>query len=127
MIPALTSHALTSHALLIREHVRQVIQVQKFNPYSPQIPDFNIENKCSKIVIFVIFIICPLWRPSGISQLVSGLYYVTQDTGGNIHIGAKHYSLGRAKVFSNVPTNFGLKTIHFGRGKQFLRPFLFTL
>ena len=102
--------ALTSHALLIRGHIRQFIHVQKFNPYSPQTPVFNIENKCSKIVIFVIFIICPLWRPRGISQLVSGLYYVTQDTGCNIYIGAKLYSLGRAKVFSSVATNFGLKT-----------------
>ena len=67
-------------------------------------------NKSSKIVIFVIFIICPLWRPRGISQLVSGLYYVTRDTGCNIHIGAKLYPLGRAKVFSSVATYFGLKT-----------------
>ena len=103
--------ALTSHALLIGEHVRQFIHVQKFNPYSPQTPVFNIENKFSKIVIFVIFIICPLWHPRGISQLVSGLYYVAQDTGCNIHIGVKHCSLGRAKVFSSVATNFGPKTI----------------
>ena len=106
MIPALTSHA-----LLIRRHVRLFIHVQKFNPYSQQTPVFNIENKCSKIVIFVIFIICSLWRPRGISQLVSGLYYATQDTGCNIHIGAKLNSLGRAKVFSSVATKFGLKTI----------------
>ena len=38
----------------------------------------------------MIFIICPLWRPRGISQLVSGLYYVNRDIGCNIHIGAKH-------------------------------------
>ena len=31
-------------------------------------------------------------------------------TGCNIHIGAKLYSLGRAKAFSSVATNFGLKT-----------------
>ena len=59
---------------------------------------------------FVIFIIWPLWRPRGISQLVCGFYYDTQDTGCNIHIGAKLYSLGRAKVFSSIATNFGLKT-----------------
>ena len=64
-----------------------------------------------KYSFFVIFIICPLWRFRGISQLVSGLYHVTRDTGCNIHIGAKLYSLGRAKVFSSVATNFGLKTI----------------
>ena len=45
----------------------------------------------------------------GISQLVSGLYYVTRVTGCNIHIGAKLYSLGRA----SVATNFGIKTISY--------------
>ena len=43
-------------------------------------------------------------------QLVSGLYYITRDTGCNTQVGAKLYSLGRAKVFSSVATNFGLKT-----------------
>ena len=71
----------------------------------------TLKKKCSKIVIFVIFIICPLWRPRGISKLVSGLYYVTRDTGCNIHIGAKLFSLWRAKVFSSVATNFGPKTM----------------
>ena len=106
MIPALTSHA-----LLIRGHVRQFIHVQKLNPYSPQTPVFNIENKCSKKVIFLDFHNLP-----PLSQLVSGLYYVTQDTGCNIHIGATLYSLGRAKVFSSVATNFGIKTIMNTRG-----------
>ena len=63
------------------------------------------------MVVFVIFIICPLWRPRGISKVVSGLYYITRDTDCNIHIGAKLYSLGRAKVFSSIAINFGLKII----------------
>ena len=74
----------------------------------------------------MIFIICPLWRPRGISQLVSGLYYVTRDTGCNIHIGAKLYSLVRAKVFSSVAINFGLKTINaFLRVQSFLHSEIF--
>ena len=100
-------HVLTSHALLIRRYVRQFIHVYKLNPYSPQTPVFNIEKKKIKIKV----IICPLWRPRDISLLVSVLYYVTGDTGCNIHIGAKLYSLGRVKVFCSVATNFGLKTI----------------
>ena len=56
--------------------------------------------------------------PLGISQLVSGLYYVAQDTGCNIHIGAKLYTLGRAKVFSSVATNFGPKTIKLTQSKD---------
>ena len=59
----------------------------------------------------MIFITCPLWRPRVISQHVSRLCFVTRYTGCNIHIGAKLYSSGRAKVFFSVATNFGLKTI----------------
>ena len=101
-------NVLIAHALLIRRHVRQFIHVQKFNPYSPQTPVFNIESNCSKIVMF-----CDFHNlPSLASQLVSGLYYVTRDTGCMIHIGVKLYSVGRAKVFSTVATNFGLRTIN---------------
>ena len=77
--------------------------------------------------VFVIFIICPLWRPRGISQLVSGLYYVTRDTGCNIHIGAKLYSLGRAKVFSSVATNFRLKTMELVRVKKEIKSTLLMI
>ena len=57
--------ALTSHALLIRGNVRQFIHVQKCNPYSPQTPVFNIENNCSKIVIFSDFHNLPPLAPQG--------------------------------------------------------------
>ena len=54
-----------------------------------------------------IFTISPLQRPREISQNVSGLYYVGRGAGYKIHICAKLYYLGRAKVFSSVATDFG--------------------
>ena len=53
------------------------------------------------------FTISPLQRPREISQNVSGLYYVGRGAGYKIHICAKLYYLGRAKVFSSVGTDFG--------------------
>ena len=49
----------------------------------------------------------PLQRPREISQNVSGPYYVRRGAGYKIHICAKLYYLGRAKVFSSVATDFG--------------------
>ena len=60
---------------------------------------------------FLIFPFCPLWRPKGISQLVTGLGYITRDIGCYIHIGDKLYYLGRAKMFSSTATNFGVSSI----------------
>ena len=54
-----------------------------------------------------IFTISPLQRPRETSQNVSGLYYVRRGAGYKIHICAKLYYLGRAKVFSSVATDFG--------------------
>ena len=71
----------------------------------------TLEKQLFKNGHFVIFIISPFLRPRDISQLVSGLYYVTLVTGCKFHIGAKLYSFGRANVFSSVATNFGLMTI----------------
>ena len=58
-----------------------------------------------------IFTISPLQRPREISQNVSGLYNVRRSAGYKIHICAKLYYLGRAKVFSSVATDFGSWTI----------------
>ena len=57
--------------------------------------------------ILDIFTISPLQRPRGISQNVSGLYYVRRGSGYQIHMCVKLYYLGRAKVFSGVATDFG--------------------
>ena len=103
--------ALTSFALFIKRHVRQFIHVQKFNQYSLQTRVFNIENNCSKIVFFCDYHNMTPLAPHGIFQLVSVLYYINRDTGCNIHIGAKLYSLGRLKLFSSVAINFTLKSI----------------
>ena len=65
------------------------------------------EKSKNQIVIFRHFNISPLQRPRGISQNVSGLYYVRSGSGYKIHICAKLYYLGRAKVFSSVATDFG--------------------
>ena len=54
-----------------------------------------------------IFTISPLQLPREISQNVSGPYYVRRGAGYKIHICAKLYYLGRAKVFSSVATDFG--------------------
>ena len=58
-----------------------------------------------------IFTISPLQRPREISQNVSGPDYVRRGAGYKIHICAKLYYLGRAKVFSSVATDFGSWTI----------------
>ena len=52
-----------------------------------------------------IFTISSLQRPREISQNVSGLYFVRRGAGYKIHICAKLYYLGRAKVFSSVATD----------------------
>ena len=101
--------ALTAHALLTRWHVRQFIHVQKFNPYTPQTPVFNIENKIFKNSHFCDFhnlppLVPQRYFPACLRALLCHPGYKL------IHIGAKLYSLGRAKVFSSVATNFGLKT-----------------
>ena len=101
---------LTSHALLIRGQTRQFMCRYLIHTHHKHL-FLTLKTIVQKQSVFVIFIICPLWRPRGISQLVSGPYYVTRDTGSNIHIGAKLSSLGRAKVFSSVATNFRLNTI----------------
>ena len=59
-----------------------------------------------------IFTISPLQRPKEISQNVSGLNYVGRGAGYKIHICAKLYCLGRAKVFSSVATDFGSWTMY---------------
>ena len=51
-----------------------------------------------------------LQHPRGISQNVSGLYYVQRGVGYKIHMYAKLYCLGRASVFSSVATDFGPST-----------------
>ena len=68
---------------------------------------FQIEKSKKKMSFLDIFTIFPLQRPRGISQNVSGLYYVRRGAGYKIHICAKPYYLGRAKVFSSVATDFG--------------------
>ena len=72
---------------------------------------FKIENFIKKLSILDIFTISPLQRPRGISQNVSGLYYVRRGSGYKIHMCVKLYYLGRAKVFSSVATDFGSLTI----------------
>ena len=57
------------------------------------------------------FTILPLQRPRGISQNVSGLYYVRRSASYKIHMCAKLFYIGRAKVFSSVATDFGPSTI----------------
>ena len=60
-----------------------------------------------------IFTISPLQRPRGISQNVSGLYFVRKAAGCKNHMFAQLYYLGRAKVFSSVATDFGPSTIRY--------------
>ena len=65
-------------------------------------------KKVRKNVIFRHFYHSPpLQRPREISQNVSGLHYARRGAGYKIHISAKLYYLGRAKVFSSVATDFG--------------------
>ena len=80
---------------------------------------FQIEKSKKKMSFLDIFTISPLQRPREISQNVSGLYYVRRGAGYKIHISAKLYYLGRAKVFSSVATDFGSWTI---RKKLHSRP-----
>ena len=68
---------------------------------------FQIEKSKKKMSFLDIFTISPLQRPREISQNVSGPYYVRRGAGYQIHICAKLYYLGRAKVFSSVATDFG--------------------
>ena len=68
---------------------------------------FQIEKSKKKMSFLDIFTISPLQRPREISQNVSGPYYVRRGAGYKIHICAKLYYLGRAKVFSSVATDFG--------------------
>ena len=72
---------------------------------------FQIVKSKTKKSFSDIFTISPLQRPRGISQNVSGLYYVGRGAGYKIHICDKLYYLGRAKVFSSVATDFGSWTI----------------
>ena len=80
--------------------------------YKILIRDFSlkIEKRKRKMSFLDTFTILPLQRPRGISQNVSGLYYVGRGAGYKIHICAKLYYLGRAKVFSGVATDFGPST-----------------
>ena len=57
-----------------------------------------------------IFTILPLKRPRGISQNVSGLYYLRRCPGYKIYMFVKLFYLGRAKVFSSIATDFGPST-----------------
>ena len=68
---------------------------------------FKLKKVRKKMSFLDIFTISPLQRPRKISQNVSGLYYVRRCAGYKIHICAKLYYLGRAKVFSSVATDFG--------------------
>ena len=69
---------------------------------------FQIEKSKKKMSFLDIFTISSLQRPREISQNVSGLYYyVRRGASYKIHICAKLYYLGRAKVFSRVATDFG--------------------
>ena len=68
---------------------------------------FQIEKSKKKMSFLDIFTISPLQRPREISQNVSRPYYVRRGAGYKIHICAKLYYLGRAKVFSSVATDFG--------------------
>ena len=72
---------------------------------------FSNRKKVRKNVIFRHLYHFPLQRPKEISQNVSGLNYVRRGAGYKIHICAKLYCLGRAKVFSSVPTDFGSWTM----------------
>ena len=72
---------------------------------------FQIEKSKKKMSFLYIFTISPFQRPREISQNVSGLYYVRRAAGYKIHICAKLYYLGRAKVFSSVATDFGSWTM----------------
>ena len=72
---------------------------------------FKLKKSKKKMSFLDIFTISPLQRPREISQNVSGLYYVRRGAGYKIHICAKLYYLGRAKVFSSVATDFGSWTI----------------
>ena len=63
-----------------------------------------------------ILTISSLQRPSGVSQNVSGLYYVRRGEGYKIHMCAKLYYLRRAKVLSSVATDFGPSTSTFMHG-----------
>ena len=66
---------------------------------------FQIEKSKKKMSFLDIFTIPPpLQRLREISQNVSGLYYVRRGAGYKIHICAKLYYSGRAKVFSSVAT-----------------------
>ena len=76
---------------------------------------FQIEKSKKKMSFLDIFTIFPLQRPREISQNVSGPYYVRRGAGYKIHICAKLYYLGRAKVFSSVATDFGSWTIIYSR------------
>ena len=68
---------------------------------------FQIDKSKKKMSFLDIFTIPLLQRPREISQNVSGLYYVRRGACYKIHICAKLYYLGRAKVFSSVATDFG--------------------
>ena len=72
---------------------------------------FQIEKSKEKMSFLNIITISPLQRPRVISQNVSGSYYVRRGAGYKIHICAKLYYLGRAKVFSSVATDFGSWTM----------------
>ena len=69
-----------------------------------------MEKKQEKMSFSDIFTISPLQRPRGISQNVSGLYYVRRGAGYRINMCAKLYYLGRAKVFSSAATDFSPST-----------------
>ena len=94
--------------------------MQKYNPYSPQTPVFNIEIFFFKNSnLFCAFHKLLLWCARGISQLVSGLYYVTRDTGYR----CQTLLFKESEVLS--ATNFGLGTIM--GGERMLTLFYFEL
>ena len=66
------------------------------------------------------FTFSPRQCPREISQNVSGLYNVKRGAGYKIHICAKLYCFGRAKVLSSVATDFGPSTIKFYIRSQLL-------
>ena len=94
-------------------YVAMYIWVQFYAKLRQAIFFVKLKKKVRTNVILDIFTFSPLQRPRGISQNVSGLYNVRICADYKIHICAKLYCLGRAKVLSSVATDFGPSTKRF--------------
>ena len=107
MISALTSHAFPSEGMV---HVGNLSMCRNLIHTHHKHLFLTLKKKMFKNNHFCDFHnLLPLAPQENFSACLRALF--TQNTGCNIHIGAKLYSLGRANVFSSVATNFGLKTI----------------